>query len=797
MSSVLTPVAQAQDVRPEVEHRDGDRTVACSVDWNAEAIYDPRFGPGDWTNMGFSENVYDSDSFKKLLQVQHWGNNARVAVATSKQINNAKLVINLQEVEGQTWRGTNSVGRLWGRPAEPLFNKPIDPTGTIAGNVVTYDLGTLDPGSFFSTGQSMSPGFSLAQLMEFTKPAADGTWSNAFMVNAQLTGDLAPGSTEDCAATFDYEDATTKAGEPVDPAKVDGFNVPAGSDYTVDEDALPTGWKASVDDATGTLTVTPPADAKRGDSADVTVTVKIPNGITQTATAKVTVVSDAPYVFGYDDAETRAGEPVNPVKTGDFDFPNGTTFETNEDALPDGWKASVDENGTLTVTPPADAKRGDSAEVTVTATLPDGSTQTTTVTVKVVSDAPYVFGYDDAETRAGEPVNPVKTGDFDFPNGTTFETNEDALPDGWKASVDENGTLTVTPPADAKRGDSAEVTVTATLPDGSTQTTTVTVKVVSDAPYTFGYNDAETKAGEPVNPAKTGDFDFPNGTTYETNEDALPDGWKASVDENGTLTVTPPADAKRGDSAEVTVTATLPDGSTQTTTVTVTVTGEDADVVFGYTDATTKPGVPVDPSKVPGFDLPEGTTYVVDEDALPTDWDAKVDTDGNLTVTPPATAKDGDSAKIKVTATLPDGTVKETSVTVTVKDDDGAVVPGAGTCVAAGLTVGLPLLLLVPVGMAGQLNIPGLDQLNADLQAQLRNANSQLQQQFGIFDPAQAQYINQINSEIARFTADNRTIINGAAMVALGLLAAAYLYNSCVGEDGTSSTSSLSSGSSE
>ncbi|MBX8996717.1 hypothetical protein HCH15_11085 [Corynebacterium testudinoris] len=223
---------------------------------------------------------------------------------------------------------------------------------------------------------------------------------------------------------------------------------------------------------------------------------------------------------------------------------------------------------------------------------------------------------------------------------------------------------------------------------------------------------------------------------------------------------------------------------------------EDCKNTFGYEDATTKAGVPVDPTKVGEFTFPADTKYTVDNDDLPEGWTAVVDPDtGKLTVTPPADAEEGDFAEVTVTATPPNGTPETTTVTVTVKDDNGA--PGAGTCVAAGLTVGLPLLLLVPVGMAGQLNIPGLDQLNADLQAQLRNANSQLQQQFGIFDPAQAQYINQINSEIARFTADNRTIINGAAMVALGLLAAAYLYNSCVGEDGTSSMSSLSSGSSE
>ncbi|WP_047253900.1 YPDG domain-containing protein [Corynebacterium testudinoris] len=617
MSSTLAPIAQAQEVRPNLPGSDGDKTVGCKIDWNAEAVYDPHFAD-PWSTKGFTENVNSKEGFNRFFQVQHFNvpqappnglTMSRIAFATDKTINNAKLVVNLQEVEGKAWALSGVEYRLFGPSEAPYPNNHVAVSESIAGNVATYDLGNVPAGSKFTPSQRIQ--LSLAELTELTKPAADGTWSNAFMVNARLTGDLAPGSTEDCAFTF-----------------------------------------------------------------------------------------------GYNDAETGPGVPVDPTKVGEFDFPDQTKFTTDNSTLPDGWDAVVDpDTGKLTVTPPADAAPGTSTNVTVTATLPDGRTETTTVKVTVVGESvERVFGYNDAETGPGVPVDPTKVGEFNFPDQTKFTTDNSTLPDGWDAVVD---------------------------PD------------------------------------------------------------------TGKLTVTPPADAAPGTSTNVTVTATLPDGRTETTTVKVTVVGEDADVVFGYTDADTKPGVPVDPSKVPGFDLPEGTIYDVDEDDLPAGWTADVDPDGTLTVTPPATAKDGDSAKIKVTATLPDGTVKETSVTVTVRDDDGAVVPGAGTCVAAGLTVGLPLLLLVPVGMAGQLNIPGLDQLNADLQAQLRNANSQLQQQFGIFDPAQAQYINQINSEIARFTADNRTIINGAAMVALGLLAAAYLYNSCVGEDGTSSMSSLSSGSSE
>ncbi|WP_176744785.1 YPDG domain-containing protein, partial [Staphylococcus sp. HMSC071G07] len=52
---------------------------------------------------------------------------------------------------------------------------------------------------------------------------------------------------------------------------------------------VPTGWTVDVDPNTGTVTATPPADADPNTSVDIPVTVKYPDGSTETTNAKVTV----------------------------------------------------------------------------------------------------------------------------------------------------------------------------------------------------------------------------------------------------------------------------------------------------------------------------------------------------------------------------------------------------------------------------------------------------------------------------------------------------------------------------
>ena len=89
------------------------------------------------------------------------------------------------------------------------------------------------------------------------------------------------------------------------------------------------------------------------------------------------------------------------------------------------------------------------------------------------------------------------------------------------------------------------------------------------------WNDSDAKDGGPVTVPNTGDK-IPAGskTTATITEDPNNKGkakWTATVGEDGSVTVTPGADAQPGDSATVTVETTYPDGSKDSSSFKVTV----------------------------------------------------------------------------------------------------------------------------------------------------------------------------------------------------------------------------------
>lgn len=87
-------------------------------------------------------------------------------------------------------------------------------------------------------------------------------------------------------------------------------------------------------------------------------------------------------------------------------------------------------------------------------------------------------------------------------------------------------------------------------------------------------------------------------------------------------------------------------------------------------------------------------------------------------------------------------------------------------CTAAALTVGLPLLLLIPFGLASQLNIPGLTAVSDQFGAQLAEANTRLQQQLGIYDEQTAQFVAQFNAQFGGLGANLAPLAGGLALVA-------------------------------
>ena len=270
---------------------------------------------------------------------------------------------------------------------------------------------------------------------------------------------------------------------------------------------------------------------------------------------------------------------------------------------------------------------------------------------------------------------------------------------------------------------------------------------------------------------------------------------------------------------------TYPDGSKDTVDVTVTVGEPDApdakdNETFepDYEDGSGKPGEDV---KVPApefkdndgnpAEAPEGTEFTPGDNAP--DGVTVDENTGEITVPVPEDAKPGDKITVPVDVTYPDGSKDTVDVPVTVgepKDnsgssDGGSSIPGGSSnvdwerCAPAAAGLGLPLLFLLPIGLASQMNIPGFSPLVKQVSAQidginrqLGQKNVQLQKQLGIFNGPLAKQASQIDLMLKKVSPEAGRIGGGIALAAAGALALGLLINSCAPGAGSSSSSSSS-----
>ncbi|SEB28550.1 Rib/alpha/Esp surface antigen repeat-containing protein [Corynebacterium coyleae] len=525
---------------------------------------------------------------------------------------------------------------------------------------------------------------------------------------------------------------------------------PEGSKFKItDGFTAPEGYVVKIDENTGEITVTFPDESKlnkdTAEEFDVPVTVTYPDKSTDSTKANFKLDTDGDgdpditdpdddgdginddedsnpkvpnandhFEPGYEDGSGKPGEDVKvPApkftdKDGkDTTAPEGTKFTPGENT-PDG--VTVDPNtGEITVKVPENAKPGDKITVPVVVTYPDGSKDNVDVTVTVEQpDAPEQPDVKDNEKYdpeykggSGKPGTDVKVEEPEFkdkdgnkvtpPADTKFEKGEGA-PEG--VTVNEDGSITVKVPEDAKPGDKITVPVVVTYPDGSKDNVDVTVTVEQpDAPEQPDVKDNEKYdpeykggSGKPGTDVKVEEPEFKDkdGNPIEvpdakfTPGENVPDG--VTIDENtGEITVTIPENAKPGDKITVPVVVAYPDNSTDTVDVTVTVTDPEAkdNETFepGYEDGSGKPGEDV---KVPapkftdkdGKDTtaPEGTKFTPGEN---TPDGVTVDPNtGEITVKVPENAKPGDKITVPVVVTYPDGSKDNVDVTVTVGEKD-------------------------------------------------------------------------------------------------------------------------------
>ena len=290
-----------------------------------------------------------------------------------------------------------------------------------------------------------------------------------------------------------------------------------------------------------------------------------------------------------------------------------------------------------------------------------------------------------------------------------------------------------------------------------------------------GYEDGSGKPGEDVTvdapkfKDKDGnDTKAPEGTTFTPGENA-PEGVK--VDEKtGEITVPVPEGAKPGDKITVPVDVTYPDGSKDTVDVTVTVEKPEAPSKKpDWEDSKTTPDKPVEIPNT-GGPVEDGTTVEIDGPGT-----AEIDENGKITVTPGKDAKPGD--KIKVVVKDKDGKVIDTvEVKITEKPISSSEREG---CTESLIGFGLPLLALIPLGIASQTSIPGLKEIQGQVGRQIQDANTALQNQLGIMDPRLAKAAADFDAQLKGAGANLNQVLGGLAVLAYGIAAITTIATKC------------------
>ncbi|OFT30958.1 cell surface protein [Corynebacterium sp. HMSC08D02] len=397
--------------------------------------------------------------------------------------------------------------------------------------------------------------------------------------NTQVTDLVRPGLTkgkigEDLTAQVGTK-SIMKGHKPVHPAK-----------FEVDPDTVPSGWTVTVD-ATGKVTakaddsvapgtvITPKVKATYPDQTtdeietqfQAIVDIKIPeyDTVTNKPNAKVSLIPNVP--------ERGLSGNTSDEAPKRYTFENGQTTNTLTSKEGKTWTVKIDEKtGKITTTIPKDAPEGDILDVPVLAHYDNADKPQKVKGTVVVIKGDVAPQYNVQVTGPNQAVDHQVTG---APQDSTysFGNDEDGNPvteqevDGWKYKIDpKTGVVSSTPPATAKPGDKKTITVTVQTPDGSRPEVPVTtvVKHTNSWEAEPVYPVETVYPGEaatlPVDLQKPEDVNVAKENPYKLGD--VPAGWNVSIDDNGRITATAPADAKPGTQVKIPVTVTYEDGST-------------------------------------------------------------------------------------------------------------------------------------------------------------------------------------------------------------------------------------------
>ncbi len=438
----------------------------------------------------------------------------------------------------------------------------------------------------------------------------------------------------------------------------------------------PEGYTVEVDETTGEVTVTFPADAPNKDSLEVPVQVTYLDGTTATGSAPFELMAQRDADLLEPEYKQGAGQPGEDVKIEAPEFketdengeptnnpamaPAGTVFapddskfpiytdeKGNPKGLPKG-NVAVDANtGEVTVKVPDDAYPNANVAVPVVVTYPDGSADAVEATVVVEQPDPT-----DAETYDPKGKDQLaKVGETPDPKHNI--ENVDELPEDTKYEYKE------TP--DASTPGEQNVTVVVTYPDGTTDEVETTVTVYQP--------DTTAPTIDPVAPGDrviTGKDDRPN-TSVSVTIPGVDEPIATTTDENGNWKVEVPSDVELKPGDKITVTDEV-GNSSQTTVRSLEVTEKQNNeydpsyaVTWGRAGQIATSVKPVFTRNLSGFSFkrqpaPQGVKYAL---GAGTPAGAKIDVEGRVTVQLPASQ--AEMAPVPVVVTYADGTADTTA----------------------------------------------------------------------------------------------------------------------------------------
>lgn len=114
-------------------------------------------------------------------------------------------------------------------------------------------------------------------------------------------------------------------------------------------------------------------------------------------------------------------------------------------------------------------------------------------------------------------------------------------------------------------------------------------------------------------------------------------------------------------------------------------------------------------------------------------------------------------------------------------------------CAAALASVGLPLAALVPLGLGSKLQLPGVNNLSAQLNAQARNLNTEVQRGLGVHNPRLSEQAAHVDNQLKALGTDLGSVAAGAGTIAATAAALGAIAYACSPQAGQGSSAEGSS----